>query len=502
MYEMRSLAALVASLILAGSTMLPLRDAEAHAARSQLRTNTYVWISVGAHSLDGIYSIAYGDVPALELRRSMDGDGDGVVSPAEYSTFVEELRARLARCLSFEMDGSSLEFGFHDAPATLESSAVVPEWLRIDLQFSSSLGEGNGGEVTISDSCELLARGESEYRLEPALGVTIDFVSPEATLDEGIFSLSFTRPPPPSVRLRFDAQNAIDPGGSAALVPAGEVELPEPEPNPLAELLSNSQALTFWALLLAFGLGTLHALSPGHGKTLVAAYLVGERGTTWQAILLGLVVTVTHVSSVVAVGLLALLASEYFLPDSISKVLSVFSGLLIVLIGAFMLRTRLKQKLTLFHPHQGDPVEHHDHNDGHGPLDHDHDAHGRHIHDDERDAHDHDHRGHLHPTAGVSMWKLLTLGVSGGLVPCPSAMVVLLLAIAVGRVLEGMLLIGAFSVGLAFVLVALGILVVRAERLLDTYLPSRRRLAWLPVASAFLVTIIGIVITINGLLGL
>lgn len=98
----------------------------------------------------------------------------------------------------------------------------------------------------------------------------------------------------------------------------------------------------------------------------------------------------------------------------------------------------------------------------------------------------------------MSLWRLLMLGVSGGLVPCPSAMVVLLMAIAVGRVVEGMFLIAVFSMGLAVVLVAIGVLVVRAERVLDRLMPSRRRLAWLPVISAVVVTIIGIAITLEG----
>ncbi len=486
MSQMRPYVALVASSIFFWSMLLPLEEAEAHAARSRLNTNTYVWFSVGSESIDGIYSIAYGDVPSLELRRSVDRDGDGIISSEEHLAFVRELRELLGECFALVHDDSPLEVRWRDDPIELENSAVVPEWVRIDAHFTSSFDMGREGLVEITDSCVFPSRGESEYRLEPALGVIVDHVEPDAEQEDGVYVLGFTRAPPPLVRFRFDAGAATEIGIREPPEPDSVRDLPEAPPDRLTELLRQSQALTFWALLVAFGLGALHALSPGHGKTLVAAYLVGERGTVWQAILLGSVVTVTHVSSVVAVGLLALLASEYFLPDSISRLLTVFSGLLILLIGAFMLRTRWKEKLAHLQGHQ--------HHGGH---------HHHHSHDEEHEHdHPHEHEGHVHPAPGVSLWRLLTLGISGGLVPCPSAMVVLLLAIAVGRVTEGMLLIAAFSLGLACILVSIGILVVRAERLLNRLMPSRRRLAWLPVVSACVVTVIGAAIVIDGLLGL
>lgn len=224
-------------------------------------------------------------------------------------------------------------------------------------------------------------------------------------------------------------------------------------------------------LLAAFAFGAVHALSPGHGKTLVAAYLVGSRGTARHAVFLGLMVTFTHTISVFALGLVTLYLSRFVLPETITPVLGAISGVTIVWVGATLLYRRTvglrtdgvgRQKRL---PH----LAHH-HGDG---------------------------RVHTHVPEEVSVGGLIALGASGGLVPCPSALVLLLTSVSLGRVGFGLTLLVAFSAGLAMVLTGIGLAVLYAKH----WLPDRAKTAenpwfrYLPVASAAFIVCIGIAMT-------
>src|SRR5579872_7171566 len=195
------------------------------------------------------------------------------------------------------------------------------------------------------------------------------------------------------------------------------------QPDALARFL-HQQELTPWmiaaALGIAFVLGAAHALTPGHGKTIVAAYLVGSRGTMKHAAFLGAMVTFTHTVSVFFLGFVTLFLSHYVLPEKIYPVLGAISGLSIVWIGAtlFFRRMRSARGGQPHHHH------HHDHDDGHHHHDHDH-AHGSLTHD-HGDGHVHSHV----PEGEITMGSLVALGASGGLVPCPSALVLLLSSVA------------------------------------------------------------------------
>jgi nickel/cobalt transporter (NicO) family protein len=293
----------------------------------------------------------------------------------------------------------------------------------------------------------------------------------------------------------------------------------------LARLLHQPTLSAGWVLLgilVACGLGALHALSPGHGKTIVAAYLVGSRGTMKHAMFLGAVVTFTHTFSVFMLGIGTLLLSSYIVPDKIIPWLGAISGCSIVAIGGSLLYKRLMALQAghshgHHHDHQhahvhapGHSHEHaHSHDLGH-THDHSHD-HGHshnhgHSHDhshDEGHSHDHSHShgdGHTHshvPAGEVTLGSLLALGVSGGLVPCPTAMVLLLSAIALGRIGLGLILLTAFSVGLAGVLMGIGMMVLYAKHWLpDPAKTSKHPLFRLvPVLSAFVIVCVGLVMT-------
>lgn len=230
--------------------------------------------------------------------------------------------------------------------------------------------------------------------------------------------------------------------------------------------------------LTSFGLGALHALEPGHGKTVVGAYLVGSKGTTWDAILLGLVVTLTHTGIVIVLGILSVVAAAYFVPDTVQKVLEIVSGLLIVGVGGWMIGVRIRQARRHRHGHE------HPHDEEHG-----------HEH-----GHSHSHAPVLKPGQRPSLWQLVALGVSGGIVPCPAALAVLLAAISLGGFVAGVSLVVIFSVGMAAVLVAIGIAMVHAAKFAGKYVAESRWTQIVPVVSVIIITLVGVGLTIKAIL--
>jgi nickel/cobalt exporter len=251
--------------------------------------------------------------------------------------------------------------------------------------------------------------------------------------------------------------------------------------------LLHQQQLTPWmvaaAVGIAFALGAAHALTPGHGKTIVAAYLVGSRGTLKHAAFLGAMVTFTHTVTVFVLGLATLFLFQYVVPQKVTQVLGAISGLSIVVIGAWMLYKRLRRA---GHTHS------HDHTHEHHVHDHPHDHSHSHTHGH---SHTHDQGGHTHMPDEISWSGLVALGASGGLVPCETALVLLLTAIALRRVGLGLLLLVSFSLGLALVLMAIGVLVIYAKNLLPSGSGGNPFFRWVPVASAAVVMLLGVVMT-------
>jgi ABC-type nickel/cobalt efflux system permease component RcnA len=255
--------------------------------------------------------------------------------------------------------------------------------------------------------------------------------------------------------------------------------------------------IVLFAVVVAAGLGALHALEPGHGKTVVGAYLVGSRGSAWHAVVLGTIVTASHTAGVYLLGGVTLYASRYVVPERIYPWLGVFSGLTIAVLGLVLVRRRYRG-----HEH---PHSHHHHHAHGGSHDHHHGHSHGHDGDPEGHWHSHAHGGHGHHRHGsdgaTPLRELLALGVSGGIVPCPAALVVLLSTIALGRVGFGLLLIVAFSMGLAAVLIAIGLLIVHARRFMARFdgggtLVTR----WLPLTSAAMITLLGVGMAVQALL--
>ena len=234
-----------------------------------------------------------------------------------------------------------------------------------------------------------------------------------------------------------------------------------------------------FAIAGAFLWGAMHSLTPGHGKTLVGAYLMGERATPKHALILATTTTITHTLGVFALGLVALFAAKYVLPEQLYPWFSLTSGVMVVAIGLNLFRSRMASSHN-HHDHDHDHIHHHDH-------DHDH-------------THHHEHHDHHHPSIdkGVSIPSLLALGISGGLLPCPAALVLLLGAIAVNKTALGLILVIAFSLGLSAVLTGLGLTLVYAKNWFKQSPSSPRFLKIsprfvkiLPALSAIGITLIG-----------
>jgi nickel/cobalt transporter (NicO) family protein len=216
------------------------------------------------------------------------------------------------------------------------------------------------------------------------------------------------------------------------------------------------------SLAAAFFWGMAHALSPGHGKTIVAAYLVGQRGTPWHAAALGAIVTATHTIGVFALGLVTLALSAFIVPEQLYPWLNLVSGVLVVAIGATVFRSRFR--------HRG------------------------HTHDDH-----HSHASEPGPEKGPSRQSLVAVGITGGLLPCPSALVVLLAAISLHRVAFGMLLIVAFSAGLALSITGIGLVAVYAKQIFKRASFEGRLVRLLPAASALVILAAGLAMTVRAL---
>jgi nickel/cobalt exporter len=230
------------------------------------------------------------------------------------------------------------------------------------------------------------------------------------------------------------------------------------------------------SLLIAAFWGAAHAFSPGHGKSIVAAYLVGSRGTARHAVFLGLTVTVTHTIGVFALGLVTLSLSEFIVPDQLYPWLNLVSALLIVAVGVSVLRWRVREFGARSCNHAHDHGHTHPH--AHGPV-------------IGRPGTPHDH--------ALSARRLLGIGISGGIVPCPTALVVLLAAISLHRVGYGLVLILAFSFGLAAAMTGIGILAVSAKRVFSRVDFNGRLVLLLPAVSAVVVLGLGLAMTVRAL---
>ena len=453
--------------------------------------NHFSRLEIGSQHFAVRYVVDMAEIPAFQELQSIGSNGAELPPPAALAAYGERMAARYADALLLDVDGERVVLRPTASRVTTPAGSGGLHTLRLEADLSGTLPVAVGASPRLLRYVEgnhSARAGWNEMVVTAAPGVSVFDSSaygsaltdelrsyPDALLaaplDERTATLSFCTGSPPQ--------------GTAPLLMRGGTPTARTADR-FAELIAVPELtpdVALLGLLFAAVLGGLPALSPGHGKTVVGAYLVGSRGTARHAAFLGLTVTITHTLGVFALGLLTLFASRYVLPERLFPILSVLSGGIIVVLGLSLFVTRLRSALV---PRANHHHDHHHHDDDHHHHDHQHE-HDDHAHDA---AHTH---SHLPPGADGSpvTWRsLLALGISGGIVPCPSALVVLLAAIALHRVGYGLVLIVAFSAGLAAVLTAVGLVFVYARRLLKRPLNSRLGRV-LPALSALVITFAG-----------
>jgi nickel/cobalt transporter (NicO) family protein len=389
------------------------------------------------------YVLDLAEIPTLQ-------EGDAV----RRAGFAE----RLARRIELRLDGSRAALRLLDKDVRSRPGAGGLETLRFEAVYEA---DQTGRQLTFRDGNyaarigwkEIVVRARDGARLlgsdVPAASTSRELLDyPEAALDS-----------PPDVT---SAHAQFLPGTAAGPPPEVSGRTPAPretggfESLVATELGAGAIAL---ALLIAAFWGAAHALTPGHGKAIVAGYLVGSRGTPRHAVLLGLVVTGTHTAGVFALGLVTLLLSRFVVPERLYPWLTVASGLLVVGVGVSVLRSRLRH----------------------------------------RRAHAHGHHHHHHEHGDLTKRGLVGIGVAAGMLPCPSALVVLLSAIALHRVGLGLALIVAFSVGLAATITGVGLVAVLARRAFSRLRFDGPLVRALPAVSALVIVAVGIGLTARAL---
>ena len=396
-------------------------------------------------------------------------------------------------------------------PADLNSFQAGQEFITFDLSAKWPHPQGaanvqrlvldNGMEQTKSINWFYLSTTENTAFLSPSQKnhiITMDVIQDKTLVSDQSKLLTAWDSGTPS--LPFGQEKDLVTETAEQVVPELARQTPQEILLNLVRTKEVSVLFYVFALGISLALGALHALTPGHGKTVVAAYLVGSRGTAWHAIVLGSVVTLTHTGSVFLLGIITLAASQYILPTSIIPWLEILSGLMIVSLGFYLLWQRfLYWRKSIPSAPDHDPDRKAARKYPLTPFS----STGKKISGvvkiqklSENSHHHGDGNIHSHEVPETITWRsLITLGISGGLVPCPDAIAILLVAIAINRIFLGLALIISFSLGLAVVLIVIGLLMVSSSRLFKRMDAFNKFAPLMPVISALIVLLLGFGLT-------
>jgi nickel/cobalt exporter len=443
------------------------------------------------------YILDQAEIPTFQEAQRFDSDGSGRIEGAERAPLLRQKLEEISSGLSLTASGRELPLSAAGRPAISFPQGQGGLLLtRVEADFTAAVPRG-ASDVVLSDRTYDGRVGWKAVQILPGEGTDVRSSATSGDPTDGLRAYPADLLSSPSdVR---EASFNVAPGSGQVTAPdgpSGGETTTDRAQDGFAGILAGGNTHGFLILLLfaaAFGWGALHALSPGHGKSMVAGYLVGSRGTPRHAVILGFTVTATHTFAVFVLGLITLFASQYILPEDIYPWLGVASGAMVIVIGLAVMRSRFIRwrRMRAEAPSQQHSHGHdHSHGQGHG-----------HSHDH---AHDDDH-AHSHvPDGPISTRTLLALGVSGGAIPCPSALVVLVGAISQHRIGLGMGLIFAFSLGLAATLIAVGLAVLFGGRMLERAKPERRLfggrvLGALPALSATVIILAGTLITLRAI---
>ena len=487
----------------AALVLLPATAALAHPL-GNFTVNTYSGLRVAPDGVAVDLVLDMAEIPTYQERTSViDTDHDGQVSPAEEAAYRGAACNRLAGQATLVVADATVPLSVTSAQMAFPMGQAGLPTLRLTCALH--------GTTQISSPVHVRYRitaydDRVGWREITAVGDGTTLTRSDVPTNSR--SARLTAYPADLLTSPLDIRGAdldVRPGGPAAI---GIPENALPVPAALRGVDQATRAFTglvsrqnltvpfgLLAVLLALLLGGLHAFAPGHGKTVMAAFLLGrhdrqpgertgkERPGWRQAASIGLTVTATHTAGVLVLGLV-LVASVSVAPQRLYPWLGLISGLMLAGVGATLVRRPRLQH----HHHDHDPSDHH-HHDGE-PAPH---AHGQHHHG--QPGHHHHHHHQHPPPAGASRGRLLAMGLVGGLVPSPSALVVLLGAVALGRTWFGVTLVIAYGAGMACCLVGVGALLARGGRLLHRAEGNRtvRRLnRALPVLTAAVIVVVGL----------
>jgi ABC-type nickel/cobalt efflux system permease component RcnA len=489
--------------------------------------NHFAGIRVGTDRVALDVVIDRAEIPTFQERQILDTDGDGVLSTAETEAARQAACGTLARDLRLMVGGVPIALAAQATGLSFPAGAGGLPTMRLVCEYAGALASPLPAGTTIGFEDrsfgerigwrEIVIAGDG-VALDPGVGSSLAGVSSRLTtypasllaqpLDER--SISVAASPGGPMLPAWTAPDAEPLSGSRPVggsTPSLIAAVPGGVGTELAAIIDArdlSPAVILGSLLVAIALGAIHAISPGHGKTIMAAYLVGTRGTARHAVGLGLTVTVSHTLGVMALAAVTLLAANLLPPERLYPILGVASGGLVIAIGGSLLLSRLRavragrRAATAHALAHADGREHeHEHEQADAA------ASGHDVGEpaSPNGVHSHGSRAHSHlPRSGTSLsWRsLFTLGLAGGLVPSASALILLLGSIAAGRVAYGIVLVLGFGLGMAVVLGGVGLALVRASHLVER-LPRARTLGRLggavQLGTAGLVMVLGVVLT-------
>ncbi len=422
--------------------------------------NHYAGIELAGSRIYVHYVLDLAEIPAFQI-------GDEVRSPGYAGT--------LARRLELTLDGRRVALVPVRHRAVARPGAGGLDTLRLDVVYRA---RGTGTRLAFVDRTFPHRIGWREITLTARDGARLVRSSvPGRSASDALRAY-----PSDLLRSPLDVRSAgarFRPGTASAAPPRIDGQVAARHVGGAFESLVGRERLSFGvvvlSLLVAAFWGAAHALTPGHGKALVASYLIGSRGRPRDAVLLGATVTATHTAGVFGLGLVTLLLSRFVVPEQLYPWLTLVSGLLVVGVGLGVLRSRLRTTGVRLKS----------------------DTHGHH-------EHDHHHHAGVRPrpdSEGITSGGILGVGVAAGLLPCPSALVVLLSAIALHRLGFGFALILAFSLGLAATITGIGLVAVVARRSFARVSFEGRAVRALPSLSAAVILLVGLAITVRALPG-
>ncbi|MFH1540198.1 MAG: high-affinity nickel-transporter [bacterium] len=454
-------------------------------------TNEFSAVRLEPGEIRVLYILDLAEIPSYPELKRIDENEDKNYSQDELQRYAGKVGGMLADALELTLDGKPLRLTLEKTTAQALPGLPGLMTVRTELELSAPLPRRRFGRRLLHYRGGIYPErvGWKEIGVFESESYRVISTSPLSSLKSKRlteYPKKFRRTLPTDTEV--DVVFAFGKGEKFYVEAGKEITADRfsKESSRFAKVLEVqdlSLGFILAALGMAFFLGCTHALSPGHGKTLVAAYLIGTRGRVIDAILLGMIVTFTHTVSVILLGVGVLLASRYIVPEKIYPYLEACSGGLVAAIGGWMLlraRRGIHPDQFRVHPHgHSHSHEHHGHH-------HDHDHHQEHEHAEDKQQ-------------KVRKLDIIALGVTGGIVPCPTALVVLLSAVALHRISFGLSLIVIFSFGLAAVLIAIGILMVKAKSLMERFTDSSKAIRILPFVSGGAVTAIGLAILLRAL---